>query len=74
MLAGGAPLINCPMKLPWSPVVGVGKGGGRGAGGSPGGTQPVAVVVDPVEDQAVAIGSPNEGIPIECRLAACEVT
>ena len=68
MLAGGTPPINCPTKLPWSPVDGVGKTG------CPGGTHPVAVVVDPVEDQAVAIGSPNEGIPIELGLPACEVT
>ena len=34
-----------------------------GETGCPGGTQPEEVVVDPVEDQAMAIGSPNEGIP-----------
>ena len=38
------------------------------------GVHPVAVVVDPVEDQAVAMGGPNEGIPIEWRPLACEVT
>ena len=67
MLTGGAPPIDCPMWLLWSPVVGVGKTG------CPGGTHPMAVEVDAVEDQAVAIGSPNEGISIECRLPACEV-
>ena len=64
----GAPPIDYPVKRPWIPDVGVGKTG------CPGGVHPVAVVVDPIEDQAVAMGSPNEGIPIECRPLACEVT
>ena len=45
-----------------------------GKTGCPGGVHPVAVVVDPVEDQAIAMGGPNEGIPIEWRPLACEVT
>ena len=49
ILVDGTPLTNCPIKPPWIPNVGVGKTG------CPGGTHPVAVVVDPVEDQAVAI-------------------
>ena len=61
MLVEGVPPIDCPIKWPCISDVGVGKTS------CPGGVHPVAVEVDPVEGQAVAMGGPDEGIPIEWR-------
>ena len=64
MLVGGAQPVDCQVKRPWIPDVGVGKTG------CPGRVHPVAVEVAPMEGQAVAKEGPNEGIPIEWRLPA----
>ena len=58
---GGVPPIDCPVKQPCIPNIGVGKTG------CPGRVHPVAVEVAPMEGQAVAKEGSNEGIPIEWR-------
>ena len=61
ILGEGTPPINCPMKQPWIPDVGVEKTG------CPGRVHPEAMEVAPMEGQVVAKEGPNEGIPFEWR-------